>query len=148
MKEVNKYPKIKDDIDKNLSYIKRKMFEQDEEDSQQLINIKLNEDILTEKNTKIKIKLFTLHKNDFIGVCDSLELKSRFYTVECSSDKGVLSKIRILDFIIFIASNHGLDLQNIYEYIHEKKKNLVERVYKNLDIHLNNNKRIIRNVNL
>lgn len=62
MKEVNKYPKIKDDIDKNLSYIKRKMFEQDEEDSQQLINIKLNEDILTEKNTKIKIKLFTLHK--------------------------------------------------------------------------------------
>ena len=148
MKEVNKYPKIKDDIDKNLSYIKRKMLEQDEEDSQQLINIKLNEDILTEKNTKIKIKLFTLHKNDFIGVCDSLELKSRFYTVECSSDKGVLSKIRILDFIIFIASNHGLDLQNIYEYIHEKKKGLVERVYKNLDIHLNNNKRIIRNVYL
>ena len=148
MKEANEYPKEKDDMDKNISYIKKRMLEQDKEDSQQLINIKLNEDILTEKKTKIKIKLFTLHKNDFIGVYDSLELKGRFYSVQCSSDKGELNKIRILDFIVFIASNHGLDLENIYEYIKEKKKSLVERVYKNLDIYLNNNKRVIKNVYL
>ena len=146
MKEKNAYPKDKDDIDKNLSYIKKRALAQGEEDSQQLINIKLNEDILSEKNTKIKIKLFTLQKNDFIGFYDSIELKSRFFTVECTSDKGELNKIRILDFIVFIASNHGLDLQNIYDYIQEKKKSLIERVYKNLDIYLNNNKRIIKNV--
>ena len=146
MKKYNCYPKDKDDIDKNLSYIKKRMLEQDQENSQQLINIKLNEDILAEKNTKIRIKLLTLEKNDFIGVCDSLELKSRFYSVECTSDKGELNKIRIIDFIIFNSFNHGLDLQNIYDYLRQKKKDLVERVYKNLDIYLNNNKRIIKNV--
>jgi len=146
MKKYNCYPKDKDDIDKNLSYIKKRMLEQNQENSQQLINIKLNEDILAEKNTKIRIKLLTLEKNDFIGVCDSLELKSRFYSVECTSDKGELNKIRIIDFIIFNSFNHGLDLQNIYDYLRQKKKDLVDRVYKNLDIYLNNNKRIIKNV--
>ena len=89
------------------------MLENGEEDDEQLINIKLNEDILAEKNTKIKIKLFTFQKNDLIGVIDSLELKSRYFTIECTSDNAVLDKIRIFDFIVFIASNHGLDLQNI-----------------------------------
>ena len=146
MKNNNCYPKDKDDIDKNLLYIKKRMLEQDQENSQQLINIKLNEDILSEKNTKIRIKVLSLNKNDFIGVCDSLELKSRFYSVECTSDKGELNKIRIIDFIIFNSFNHGLDLQNIYDYLRQKKKDLVDRVYKNLDIYLNNNKRIIKNV--
>ena len=146
MEETNAYPKDQDDIDKNLSYIRKRILDQGEENSQQLINIKLNEDILSEKNTKIKIKLFTLEKNDFIGFYDSIELKSRFFSVECASDKGELNKIRIIDFIVFIASNHGLDTQNIYDYIQEKKNSLIERVYKNLDIYLNNNKRIIKNV--
>ena len=145
MKETNAYPKEKKDLDKNINYIKKKMLEKNEENNEQIINIKLNEDILTEKNTKIKIKLFSLQKNDFIGFTDSLELKSRFYSVECNSDKGELNKIRILDFIIFIASNHGLDLNNIYEYIQEKKNAIVERVYKNLERYLKNNKRIINN---
>jgi hypothetical protein len=57
MKNNNCYPKDKDDIDKNLLYIKKRMLEQDQENSQQLINIKLNEDILSEKNTKIRIKI-------------------------------------------------------------------------------------------
>ena len=145
MKETNAYPKEKDNIDKNMTYIKKKILEKNEENNEQIINIKLNEDILTEKNTKIKIKLFSLQKNDFIGFTDSLELKSRFYSVECSSDRGELNKIRILDFIIFIASNHGLDLNNIYKFIEEKKKGIVERVYKKLERYLINNKRIIQN---
>ena len=145
MKETNAYPKEKNNLDKNITYIQKKMLEKNEENNEQIINIKLNEDILTEKNTKIKIKLFSLGKNDFIGFTDSFELKSRFYSVECSSDKGELNKIRILDFIVFIASNHGLDLNNIYEYIQEKKNGIVERVYKNLERYLNNNKRIINN---
>jgi len=61
MKNNNCYPKDKDDIDKNLLYIKKRMLEQDQENSQQLINIKLNEDILSEKNTKIKIKQSQLY---------------------------------------------------------------------------------------
>ena len=146
MKEINKYPKDKEVLDKNISYIKKRMLEKEEGNSQHLINIKLNEDILTEKNSNIKVKLFTLKKNDFLGVIDSLELKSRFFTVECSSDRGELNKVRILDFLVFIAFNHGLDLDNIYKYIKEKKRDLVERVYKNLDIHFNNNKRIIKNI--
>ena len=146
MKETNCYPKEKDGIDKNMIYIKKRMLENGKEDDEQLINIKLNEDILAEKNTKIKIKLFTLQKHDLIGVIDSLELKSRYFSVECTSDKAVLDKIRILDFIVFIASNHGLDLQNIYQYIQEKKNHIVERVYKNLECYLKNNKRIINNI--
>ena len=148
MKETNCYPKEKEGIDKNMVYIKKRMLENGEEDDDQIINIKLNEDILAEKNTKIKIKLFTLQKNDLIGVTDSFELKSRYFSVECSSDKGVLNKIRILDFIVLIASNHGLNLQNIYEYIQEKKNHIVERVYKNLERYLKNNKRIINNIYL
>ena len=148
MKETNCYPKDKEGIDKNMIYIKKRMLENGEEDDEQLINIKLNEDILAEKTTKIKIKLFTLQKNDLIGVTDSLELKSRYFSVECTSDKAVLDKIKILDFIIFIASNHGLDLQNIYQYIKEKKNHIVERVYKNLECYLNNHKRIINNIYL
>ena len=146
MKEINSYPKEKEGIDKNMIYIKKRMLENGEENDNQLINIKLNEDILAEKNTKIKIKLFTLQKNDLIGVIDSLELKSRYYSIECTSDNAVLDKIRILDFIIFIASNHGLDLQNIYQYIQDKKNLIVERVYKNLERYLKNNKRIIHNI--
>ena len=146
MKQINSYPKDKEDIDKNLTYIKKRLLENGKEDEEQLINIKLNEDILAEKNTKIRIKLFTLQKNDFFGITDSLELKSRYFSIECTSDKGSLNKIRILDFIIFVAFNHGLDLQNIYEYLHEKKNHIVERVYKNLEHYLNNNKRIINNI--
>ena len=147
MKNNNSYPKDIYDLDKNEEYIKRKMVEKYEENKvdDQVINIKLNEDILTEKNTKIKIKLFTLHKNDFIGIEDSLELKSRFYSVQCNSDTSSLSQIRILDFIIFIVANNGIDVNNIYEYIKERKKSIIERVYKNLEKYLNNNKRIINN---
>ena len=146
MQEINIYPKDKKEIDKNMEYIKKKMLEQGEENDTKIINIKLNEDILSEKKRKIRIKLFTLKKNDIIGFIDSLELKNRFYTVECVSDIGELSKIRILDFIVFIKSNNGIDINKIYEYIQEKKNFVVDRVYKTLDRYLNNNKRIIRNV--
>jgi CRP-like cAMP-binding protein len=146
MQEINIYPKDKKEIDKNMEYIKKKMLEQGEENDTKIINIKLNEDILSEKKRKIRIKLFTLKKNDIIGFIDSLELKNRFYTVECVSDIGELSKIRILDFIVFIKSNNGIDINKIYEYIQEKKNFVVDRVYKTLDRYLNNNKRIIRNL--
>ena len=137
------YPANRDNLDKNIIYIKKKLLNKDEEDDRKLINLKVNEDILREKNKKILIKLFTLQKNDFIGLEDSLELKSRFYYVQCSSDKGILNKIRILDFIAFIASNHGLNLENVIQYVKERKNSIIERIYKNLNRELNNSSRTI-----
>jgi hypothetical protein len=143
--KIEEYPEKKDIIDKNMFYIKKNLLNKDEENDEQLINLKVNEEILKEKNKKIKIKLFTFHKNDFIGLEDSLDLKSRFYNVECVSDRGRLNKIRILDFIVFIASNHGLDLQNIINYVKERKTTIVDRIYSNLIRKLDSNKRIINN---
>ena len=100
---------------------------------------------MKDKNKKIKIKLFTLQKNDYIGLEDSIELKSRFYNVHCASEKGKLNKIRILDFIIFIASNHGLELKNINDYIKDRKNKIIERIHIALHRELNNNKRTIVN---
>ena len=139
------YPEIKEIEDKNLLYIKKKMLNKGEENDEKLINLKVNEDILKEKNKKIKIKLFTLQKNDFIGLEDSLELKSRFYSIRCVSEKGILNKIRILDFIVFIASNHGLELENIIYYVKERKNTIIERIHNNLTRVLNNSKRSISN---
>ena len=138
-----KYPEGKEIIDKNIIYIKKNLLNKGEENDEKLINLKVNEEILKEKNKKIKIKLFTLQKNDFIGLEDSLELKSRFYNVKCVTDKGILNKIRILDFIVFIASNHGLDLNNIFYYVKERKNNIIERVINNLNRELNNSQRTI-----
>ena len=139
------YPEEKEMEDKNIVYIKKNMLNKGEENNEKLINLKVNEDILKEKNKKIKIKLFTLQKNDFIGLEDSLELKSRYYTVQCVSEKGILNKIRILDFIVFIASNHGLELENIINYVKERKNNIIERIHNNLYRVLNNSKRSITN---
>ena len=139
------YPEERDIIDKNMFYINKNLLNKDEENDEQLINLKVNEEILKEKNKKIKMKLFTFHKNDFIGLEDSIELKSRFYNVECVSDRGRLNKIRILDLIVFIASNHGLDLQNIINYVQERKTTIVDRIFANLVRKLDNNKRIINN---
>ena len=143
--KVEEYPEKRDIIDKNMFYINKNLLNKEEENDEQLINLKVNEEILKEKNKKIKIKLFTFHKNDFIGLEDSLDLKSRFYNVECVSDRGRLNKIRILDFIVFIASNHGLDLQNIINYVKERKTTIVDRIYSNLIRKLDSNKRIINN---
>ena len=143
--KIEEYPEKRDKIDKNMFYINKNLLNKDEENDEQLINLKVNEEILKEKNKKFKIKLFTFHKNDFIGLEDSLELKSRFYNVECVSDRGRLNKIRILDFIVFIASNHGLDLQNIINYVKERKSTIIDRIYSNLIRKLDSNKRVINN---
>ena len=142
-KKEKKYPEDKNLPDKNITYIQKNLL--NEENDEQLINLKINEEFLKEKNKKIKIKLFTFQKNDFIGLEDSLELKNRLYYVKCASEKGTLNKIRLLDFIVFIASNHGLDLNNIFNYVKERKNNIIERVLKNLNIELNQSKRLISN---
>ena len=137
------YREEKEDLDKNMIYIKKSLLNKGVENDEQLINLKVNEEIFKEKNKKLKIKLFTLQKNDYIGLEDSLDLKSRYYYVKCISEKGVLNKVRILDFIVFIASNHGLDLQNITNYVKERKNTIIERIYNNLSQELNNSKRTI-----
>lgn len=139
------YPKEKKIIDKNNIYIQKKLLNKIEENKENLINLKVNEEILKDKNKNIRIKLFTLQKNDYIGLEDSLELKSRFYHVKCVSRKGILNKIRVLDFILFISSNHGLELQNINDYVKERKKTIIDRIYQILNRELNNNKNNIYN---
>ena len=140
-----KYPQEKAKLDKNMLVIKKNLLHKGEETDEKLINLKVNEDILKEKNKKIKIKLFTFQKNDFIGLEDSIELKSRFYSVKCISERGDLNKIRILDFILFISSNHGLELQTINNYIKERKNTIIERIYNILTRELNNHQRTINN---
>lgn len=141
----DEYREEKETIDKNNIYIQKQLLNKSEENDENLINLKVNEEVLKEKNKKIKIKLFTLQKNDYIGLEDSLELKSRFYQVKCISEKGELNKIRILDFIVFISANHGLELQNINEYVKERKDKIIERIYNNLNRELNKSKRSITN---
>jgi len=143
--DKEKYPKEKAVLDKNMLVIKKNLLNKGEETDEKLINLKVNEDILKEKDKKVKIKLFTLQKNDFIGLEDSIGLKSRFYNVKCVSERGSLNKIRILDFILFISSNHGLELQNINNYIKERKNTIIERIYNILTRELNNNQRTINN---
>ena len=140
-----KYPQKKAKLDKNMLVIKKNLLHKGEETDEKLINLKVNEDILKEKDKKIKIKLFTLKNNDFIGLEDSIELKRRFYNVKCVSERGSLNKIRILDFILFISSNHGLELQNINNYIKERKNTIIERIYNILTREHNNNLRTINN---
>ena len=139
------YPEEKETIDKNNIYIQKTLLNRTEENDDNLINLKVNEEILKEKNKKAKIKLFTLQKNDYIGLGDSIELKSRFYTVQCISKRGVLNKIRILDFIVFISSNHGLNLENVLDYVKERKNKIIERIHINLNRELDNSKRTINN---
>ena len=139
------YPKNLDIIDKNNIYIKKKILDKLEENDDHLINLKVNEDILQKRHEVIKIKLFTLQNNEFFGLEDSLELKSRFVSVQCASDKGTINKLRIIDFIVFIASNHGLNLENIIKYVNERKNAIVERLLNKLNRELINNKRNILN---
>ena len=141
----DEYKEEKETIDKNNIYIQKKLLNKNEENADDLINLKVNEEVLKDKSKKIKIYLFTLNKNDYIGLEDSLELKSRFYSVQCSSERAIVSKIRILDFIVFVASNHGLELQNIHDYIKERKNKIIERIHIILKRHLNNSKRTITN---
>ena len=140
-----KYPSEKEASNKNLLNIKKNLLKSGDENKVKLIDLKMNEELLEDKNKKIKIKLFTLRKNDFIGLEDSLELKSRFYYVQCVSEKGSLNKIRILDFIIFIASNHSLQLDNIINYVQKRKNTIIERISNNLSREISYNKRIITN---
>ena len=139
------YPPEKEENNKNLLYIKKNLLKSRDENKKKLIELKMNEEILKDKNKKIKIKLFTLKKNDFIGLEDSLELKSRYYYIQCVSDKGSLNKIRILDFIVLMASNHLLQLDNIINYVKERKKTMIERISNNLIREISHNKRIINN---
>ena len=53
--------------------------------------------------------------------------------------------MRIIDFIVFIASNHGLNLENIIKYVNERKNAIVERLLNKLNRELINNKRNILN---
>ena len=139
------YPRKFDIIDKNNIYIKKKILDKLEENDDDLISLKVNEDILQKRHEVIRVKLFTLQNNEFFGLEDSLELKSRFVSVKCASDKGTINKMRILDFIVFIASNHGLSLENIIKYAYERKNAIIERLLNSLNRELINNKRNILN---
>ena len=56
------YREEKEDLDKNMIYIKKSLLNKGVENDEQLINLKVNEEIFKEKNKKLKIKLFTLQK--------------------------------------------------------------------------------------
>ena len=125
----------------NIKYINHKTIENlDENNKESIINLKINEDLLQNKDKKIKIKIGTLYKNDFIGIEDSLELKKRFYTVECSSENGTLSKIPVDSFALLINKNISLHLSHITKYIKEKKKFLIDRINLVINNEINNNK--------
>ena len=54
------YREEKEDLDKNMIYIKKSLLNKGVENDEQLINLKVNEEIFKEKNNKLKIKLFIL----------------------------------------------------------------------------------------
>ena len=128
----------------NIKYINHKAIQNlDENNKDSIINLKINEDLLQNKDKKIKIKIGTLYKNDFIGIEDSLELKKRFYTVKCSSENGILSKIPVDSFSLLINKNVCLQLNHISKYIKEKKNFLIDRINLVMNNEIKNNKILV-----
>ena len=133
-----KYPQEKEIINQNTVMLKKKFFE-NEENKNNIIRLKIDEEILKDKGRKVVIKLFTLTNNDFIGFEDSFQFKKRFYSVKCVSKRGIVNKIRILDFIILLITNHSLDFKQAKYLINERNKQILERLYNVLGREIKNN---------
>ena len=122
--------KFIDDSYNNIKFVNKTLIKNLNKNGNEdlIMDLKVNEEELKNKDQKIKIKIATLGKNDFIGIEDALESKRRFYSVKCVSEKGIVNKIRVLDFVILITKNQGILVKNIYEYINKRKNYILERL--------------------
>jgi len=64
----------------------------------------MKEEILKNTSHPIHVLIKTLEKPDVIGLEEALELKRRFYTVKCTSIRGILYKIdlKVISYYLFI----------------------------------------------
>ena len=134
-KSKNEFPKkYVDNSYNNIKFVNKTLIknlnknENENENEDIIMDLKVNEEELKNKDQKIIIKIATLGKNDFIGIADSLESKRRFYSVKCVSEKGIVNKIRVLDFVILITRNQGISLKNIFEYVNKRKNYILKRL--------------------
>lgn len=142
--KIEKYPEKKQKYDTNLIKVQKGIINQgSNNDPEKIIQLKLNEEALKDKTKTIRVKLCTFKKNDFIGIEDSLEYKSRFYTVQCTSLKGCVYKIQLIDFLVFISRDSSSDLSNLNNYLKERKNFIFQRISKTINKEKENNTRRI-----
>ena len=122
-KKVEKYPinyLFRSNYDK---YIKSKIGEKDN-----ILDIKIKEEKIANKKYIQRVNIGNVIEGEFFGLEDSIELKQRYYSVKCCSEKGELRKIHINDLLYILANTKTINLDNIYNIIKEKKDLLIEKI--------------------
>ena len=122
-KKIGKYPinyLFRTNYDK---YIKSKIGQKDN-----VLDIKMKEEKIANKKYIQRVNIGNVFEGEFFGLEDSIELKQRYYSVKCCSEKGELRKIHINDLLYILANTKTINLDNIYNIIKEKKDLLIEKI--------------------
>jgi len=82
------------------------------------------------KNYSYKANIQIYSAPQIFGYLEAIELKRRFCTIRCISNKAIISKIPVMDFLLLIPT----DKKNIFHLqtmLFEEKKTLMEQVKNN-----------------
>ena len=125
LKFTLKREKYEDDEELNEGKVKPEM----DENKEQLVNQmeKINNGM---KNYSYKANIQIYSAPQIFGYLEAIELKRRFCTIRCISNKAIISKIPVMDFLLLIPT----DKKNIFHLqtmLFEEKKTLMEQVKNN-----------------
>ena len=125
LKFTLKREKYDDDEELNEGKVKPEM----DENKEQLVNQmeKINNGM---KNYSYKANIQIYSAPQIFGYLEAIELKRRFCTIRCISNKAIISKIPVMDFLLLIPT----DKKNIFHLqtmLFEEKKTLMEQVKNN-----------------
>ena len=125
LKFTLKREKFEDDEELNEGKAKQEI----DENKEQLVNQmeKINDNI---KNYSYKANIQIYSAPQIFGYLEAIELKRRFCTIRCISNKAIISKIPIMDFLLLIPTDKKSIFQ-LQTMLFEEKKTLMEQVKNN-----------------
>ena len=125
LKFTLKREKFEDDEELNEGKAKQEI----DENKEQLVNQmeKINDNM---KNYSYKANIQIYSAPQIFGYLEAIELKRRFCTIRCISNKAIISKIPIMDFLLLIPTDKKSIFQ-LQTMLFEEKKTLMEQVKNN-----------------
>lgn len=125
LKFTLKREKFEDDVELNEGKAKQEI----DENKEQLVNQmeKINDNM---KNYSYKANIQIYSAPQIFGYLEAIELKRRFCTIRCISNKAIISKIPIMDFLLLIPTDKKSIFQ-LQTMLFEEKKTLMEQVKNN-----------------
>ena len=125
LKFTLKREKFEDDEELNEGKAKQEI----DENKEQLVNQmeKINDSM---KNYSYKANIQIYSAPQIFGYLEAIELKRRFCTIRCISNKAIISKIPIMDFLLLIPTDKKSIFQ-LQTMLFEEKKTLMEQVKNN-----------------